>query len=154
MVKGNLIISILIFIFGTLVSVNSYFYGLGQLSNPDAGTFPFGLGILLMLCSACLFISTLKKLKISNGKDIAIWSEVNFTKVSMIIGALVLYILLLEPLGFLACAFLIQFLLFKVAGSRGGLSSVIATSITIAVVYLVFFWALGVYVPLLPDWIN
>ncbi len=153
MVKGNLFLAVVLFIFGTIISIKSYFYWLGKLASPDAGTFPFGIGIVLMICSVSLIIISVNKLKKSHSVDVPVWSGVNLTKVSMILGSLLLYILLLEPLGFLACAFLIQFLLFKVAGGQRWLWAVLATSITLTVVYLVFFWGLGVYVPLFPVWI-
>ena len=152
MIRGNLLIAFMLFATGILTSISSYFYGLGSLSEPSAGTFPFGIGIALMGCSTSLVISSLKKLK-NNNTDIPVWAQVNFTKVSMILGALLLYVILLNPLGFLACSFIIQLLLFKVAGGKPWLWSVIATTITILVVYLVFFLGLGVYVPLFPDWI-
>lgn len=154
MVKGNLIIAVLLFVFGTAISFKSYFLGLGKLSSPDAGTFPFGVGILLMACSVALIVHSIKKLKMSHGVDIPVWSGVNFTKVGMILGAILLYILLLEPLGFLTCAFLVQLLLFKVSGGQRWPLAVLETLITLTVVYLVFFWGLGVYVALFPTWIH
>lgn len=153
MVKGNLIISVLLFAFGSAISLKSYFLGLGKLSSPDAGTFPFGVGIVLTACSLALIFHSIKDLKTSRGVDTPVWSGVNFTKVGMILGAILLYILLLEPLGFLACAFLIQLLLFKVAGGQRWLLAVVETLITLTVVYLVFFWGLSVYVTLFPAWI-
>ena len=153
MVRGDLIVAILLFAFGTAISLSSYFVGLGKLYYPDGGSFPFGVGILLMACSAALIGQSIKRLKTSHGADTTVWSNVNFTKVGMILGAILLYILLLEPLGFLACAFLVQLLLFKVAGGQPWPLAIFETLVTLTVVYFVFFWGLGVYVTLFPNWI-
>ena len=153
MIKGNLATAALLFVFGMMVTIGSYIYGVGKLSSPDAGTFPVGLGVILMILAAILFFDSISKLKRCGGADIPVWSGVNLTKTSMIIVSLLLYALLLEPLGFLACAFLIQLLLFKVAGDQRWLVAVLETILTLVVVYCVFFWGLGVYVPLFPSWI-
>ena len=45
MIRGNLLIAFMLFATGILTIISSYFYGLGSLSEPSAGTFPFGIGI-------------------------------------------------------------------------------------------------------------
>ncbi|MBU0513763.1 MAG: tripartite tricarboxylate transporter TctB family protein [Proteobacteria bacterium] len=139
---------------GLAVSVHSCRLGLGQLSRPDAGTLPFGLGIILAVCAAALFIRSGKTLlRRPRVGTASVWAEVNFTKVTIIPVGLLLYIFLLEPLGFLACAFVVQLLLFKVAGGQKWLISVLQTVVTLVFVYVVFFLCLGVYVRLLPTWV-
>jgi putative tricarboxylic transport membrane protein len=153
MARGNLIIAVLLFGLGVVISVRSYLLGLGRLSAPDAGTLPFGLGVALIVCATVLLVRSLRELRSSHGSDLSVWSSVNFTKVSLILGALLLYILLLERLGFLASSFLVQLLLFKVAGDQRWGVALLQTLITLAMVYVIFFWGLGVYVTLFPAWI-
>jgi hypothetical protein len=154
MLTGNLIISGLFILLGIGICINSYFLDLGTLARPNAGLLPFGIGILLILCSLILFFNYL--LPIINNRqtdNTRVWSNVNFRKVFFVLLCLLMYMTLLSELGFLPTAFIVQLLLFKVVGSQKWLSSLIQSFITIAFVYLVFIFLLDVYIPLFPEWI-
>jgi hypothetical protein len=154
MLTGNLIISGLFILLGIGICINSYFLDLGTLARPNAGLLPFGIGILLILCSLILFFNYL--LPIINNRqtdNTKVWPNVNFRKVLFVLLCLLMYMTLLGELGFLPTAFIVQLLLFKVVGSQKWLSSLIQSFITIAFVYLVFIFLLDVYIPLFPEWI-
>jgi hypothetical protein len=154
MLTGNLIISGLFILLGIGICINSYFLDLGTLARPNAGLLPFGIGILLILCSLILFFNYL--LPIINNRqtdNTKVWPNVNFRKVFFVLLCLLMYMTLLGELGFLPTAFIVQLLLFKVVGSQKWLSSLIQSFITIAFVYLVFIFLLDVYIPLFPEWI-
>ena len=154
MLTGNLIISGLLVLLGIGICINSYFLDLGTLARPSAGLLPFGIGILLILCSLILFFNYL--LPIINNRqtdNTKVWPNVNFRKVFFVLLCLLIYMTLLGELGFLPTAFIVQLLLFKVVGSQKWLSSFIQSFVTIAFVYLVFIFLLDVYIPLFPEWV-
>ena len=154
MLTGNLIISGLFIFVGTGICINSYFLDFGTLARPSAGLLPFGIGVLLILCSLILFFNyLLSKKKNRQTDNTKVWATVNFGKVFFVLLCLFMYMALLGELGFLPTAFIVQLLLFKVVGSQKWFSSLIQTLITIAFVYLVFIFLLDVYIPLFPEWV-
>jgi hypothetical protein len=153
MIPGNLFLATLLALAGVGVCIDSWYLGLGTLAKPSAGFLPFGLGVLLTLCSLPLCYSYFLSLKRNElSSDEKVWSSVNFMKIFLILFSLILYMLLLVKLGFLPTAFCVQLMLFKVVGSQKWIPALLQTIVTIAVVYLVFIVLLDVYIPLFPDW--
>jgi hypothetical protein len=100
MLTGNLIISGLFILLGIGICTNSYFLDLGTLARPNAGLLPFGIGILLILCSLILFFNYL--LPIINNRqtdNTKVWPNVNFRKVFFVLLCLLIYMTLLGELG-------------------------------------------------------
>jgi len=153
MIVGNFIVAALLFLLGLAVTINSWFLDIGSLSRPSAGMLPFGLGLLLCICSLPLCLHYLRGLKREPGfSDGRVWASVNFTKIAYILVSLVMYMALLRPLGFISTAFCVQFILFKVVGNQKWFSALLQTAVTIAIVYLFFIVLLEVYIPLFPEW--
>jgi putative tricarboxylic transport membrane protein len=80
---------------------------LGSLSRPGPGFFPFWGGVVLGLLSLVLLVNSLKKH--------AFWSlsGLRSSKLLVVVGALLGYLLLLEVLGFVVVTFLLLVLLFR-----------------------------------------
>lgn len=154
MIPGNLFLATLLVLLGVGVCIDSWYLGLGTFAKPSAGFLPFGLGVLLILCSLPLcyrYFLSLKRNELSSNEKV--WSSVDFTKIFLILVSLVLYMLLLVKLGFLPTAFCVQLMLFKVVGSQKWIPALLQTIVTLTVVYLVFIVLLDVYIPLFPDWV-
>ena len=153
MIPGNLFLATLLVLLGVGVCIDSWYLGLGTFAKPSAGFLPFGLGVLLILCSLPLcyrYFLSLKRNELSSNEKV--WSSVDFRKICLILFSIILYMLLLLKLGFLPTAFCVQLMLFKVVGSQKWVPALLQTIVTLTVVYLVFIVLLDVYIPLFPDW--
>jgi putative tricarboxylic transport membrane protein len=80
---------------------------LGSLHSPGTGFFPFWGGVVLGVLSLVLLLSSLKNMgRLS-------LSVLKSSKLLLVTGALLAYLLLLETFGFLTITFLFLFLLFR-----------------------------------------
>jgi putative tricarboxylic transport membrane protein len=89
---------------------------LGTLHQPGPGFFPFWAGVVLALLSLISLFRSLRK------SDTFSLSGLKSSKLLLVTGALLAYLLLLEALGFLIVTFLFLFLLFRIE-YRGWVSS-------------------------------
>lgn len=112
-------------------------YGFGSLSEPGVGFTTFFAGAILALLSLLLFLSSLrgeeKKVDLRE-----LWAGLDVKKVLYVLLLLVVYALLLRPGGFPLCTFVLLFLLFRVKGSYGVWTTLLASSLVTAVCYLLF----------------
>jgi putative tricarboxylic transport membrane protein len=119
--------------------------GLGEIKEPGPGLFPFFLGILLFLVSFCLLVNLLfrigskdKSVKEKQGKR-------NLAKLSLVLASLLLYVFLLEKLGYLITSSIFLIIFFRSMGSKWS-SALVASVLTALVTYFVFTY-LGVTLP-------
>jgi len=97
---------------GLFVCTFSYTrFGLGTISNPGSGLFPFVAGSFLVVLSLLLLWETLsfrrQKSEEAEGKHA-------YSRATLVLIFLLFYVLLFEPLGFIFSTFLLVFFLFKV----------------------------------------
>ena len=116
---------------------------LGSLSRPGPGFFPFWGGVALGLLSLVLLVSSLKKH--------AFWSlsGLRSSKLLVVVGALLGYLLLLEVLGFVVVTFLLLFLLFRL-GQRGWVFSAASALVGAFSSYVLFRLWLKTQLPIGP----
>ena len=121
-------------------------YGFGSLSEPGVGFITFFAGAILALLSLLLFFSSFReKEKPADLRDL--WAGLDVKKVLYVLGLLVVYPVLLRPAGFPLCTFILLFLLFRVKGSYGIWTTLLASFFVTAVSYLVFQVWLQVQLP-------
>ncbi len=103
---------------GVAVAIGSLRYGLGPLAAPGTGFLPFLAGCAIaLLASIGLILATLKRRKGTGWKPIL--RGIRWQKPLLVMAALVVYALLMKPLGFLLCTVLfIGFLLRAVEPQR------------------------------------
>jgi len=95
---------------GLAIALYSGNYGLGSFSSPGPGFLPFLTGLAIAGLALVVFLQQLSSR--SREKMTDLWRRGNWPNVSMVMGALVLYTLLFQFLGFLLDTFwLIAFLL-------------------------------------------
>ena len=95
---------------GLAIALYSGNYGLGSFSSPGPGFLPFLTGLAIAGLALVVFLQQLSSR--SREKMTDLWRRGNWHNVSMVMGALVLYTLLFQFLGFLLDTFwLIAFLL-------------------------------------------
>lgn len=101
-------------------------------SNVGPDIFPIGLGILLILLSIKLFIETAQRKQEERGGE-----KPDYKRFLIIFGAAVLYIVLLEPLGYVITTFLFLVIGFQVLEKGGWLKTlVIAAAFSFGVYYI------------------
>ncbi len=121
-------------------------YGFGSLSEPGVGFITFFAGAILALLSLLLFCSSFRGKKNTTGLR-ALWVDLDVKKVLYVLLLLVVYTVLLRPVGFLLCTFLLLFLLFRVKGTYGIWTTLLVSFFVTAVSYLVFQVWLQVQLP-------
>ncbi len=92
-------------LFSLYISFTSYGFGLGDLSNPGPGCFPFAAGVLLLMISAFAFVKASFKPSSERTtiRTTGQWRNLLLSGVSMCA-----YVCLLKWLGFVACTFLLM----------------------------------------------
>ena len=109
--------TLVLLVFSLLTCVGSYRLpvGIGSLSDPGPGFFPFWAGIIMGILS---FVAYMKALRIK-GEDIGPWySRERWRKVLLILAIITGYALVLETLGFVLSTFLLLFTLFKLVENQ------------------------------------
>ncbi len=138
--------SIFCFLVGLAFTFGGGQLGIGQWRAPGPGFFPVFFGGTLSGLSIILFMITLLTTKMPTGQ-ISFWKEKNsWEKVSFSLLALILYMLLLNYLGYLLTSYLLMNYLIKFIGKKGWTVSVVLAILISLVSYLVF--QVGLEVPL------
>ena len=111
------------FLLGGAITISSFSYGVGSLSEPGPGFITFLAGAVLTVLSLILFIASGKSKERFHGLS-HLWEGRQTKKVFMILALLAAYMFLLTPIGFLLATF---FLLLsplsgpgKLCPSKGG----------------------------------
>jgi putative tricarboxylic transport membrane protein len=103
-------------VIGTGIALCSLKYGIGTFREPGPGFITFFGGVILILLSLGLFLSSFRDREGQGGFK-SLWADLETGKVLYVIALLVAYIFLLKPVGFLISTFFLLFLLFRVKGS-------------------------------------
>lgn len=104
---------IVLLILSILICFGSTKYHIGSFNKPDAGTFPFVLGIVMASLSILILIKTKFEKGVAEEEQ-KLWSGTpGKTKVLYILLALVAYGLLLERIGYTITTFILFLFLLK-----------------------------------------
>lgn len=113
------------------VSIECYHIGLGKWRIPGPGAFPFGAAVFLGILSLSVFLKTLRKVPTA-GISAKNEDWLGLQNIALVLAGLVIYIFLLDKLGFILCTFLLTYFLLFVIARQKWLTSVIASlSITL-----------------------
>jgi putative tricarboxylic transport membrane protein len=102
-------------------------------SNVGPDIFPIGLGILLIILSIRLLFETCKYVGEAEKGD-----KPDYKRFLLILGAAILYVILLEPLGYVITTFLFLLFSFRVMEKGGWLKMVIIAAAFSFGVYFLF----------------
>ena len=116
----------------------------GTPHNPGSGFMIFGAAAVLGLLALHQFIKSFKSLK--QGSDTAA-ERIHWGRILGVIAANILYIFLLQPVGFLFCTFLLLLFLFQVLERGRWLQRVIGSALTSFLTYLFFARLLQLNLP-------
>ena len=133
-------------IFSVLVTREAYRLGLGDISSPGPGFMMFWAVALLGLLAVHLSVSCLVSRQKSNKH---IWKGKELEQPVSIFVALLLYIILFKPLGYLLATFFLLVVLFRTprTGKDKWLVIVGSAAITSFITYLVFCRGLALQLP-------
>jgi putative tricarboxylic transport membrane protein len=119
------------------VMIFSYPLGLRGFHNPGPGLAPFVLGLLLLLISLYVLITSLVKKGRGDETPREGKSRTNYGKIGLVLVALFAYSFLLERLGFLMTTWIFLSLLFRSMGNRW-ITTLVASISTVLATYFVF----------------
>lgn len=133
-------------VFSVVVAVESYRLGLGHARSPGPGFVPFFISLFFASLSTVLLIATARN-KPGAALSTTPSPAPDGIKIGFVVGALAVYVFLLEKMGFLVCTFLlILFLLKAVEKLPWPTVLTIATVATFAT-YVVFYSWLRIQLP-------
>ena len=144
MKKSDLVSSSFWLLFSSLVTVESYRFGLGNLHRPGPGFLPFAASLLLSCLSLLLLLQN-----ISGREGMAVHSaaRARFSKIASTVAALFLYLFLLEKLGFIVCTLLLIGFLLRVIEGKGW-SVAFSTALIMTIFsYVLFALCLNIQLP-------
>lgn len=105
---------------GILFCIGGFHYGIRRSGIPGPGFLPFVTGMILVALSLALLISGLMNRGGRAGsKEEPMPGGQALKRILKVLGALCLYVLLLEPLGFLLTTFLFMALLLRLEPRNG-----------------------------------
>ncbi len=122
----------------------------GFSSWSSAGSMPLGTSVFMSVSALSILISTLRKppLPASDRSAARQFYEKIFPMRHIVFaGIIILYMLLLEPLGFITCSFLYLTASSVVLGEQRYLRMIVVNMLSLAAVYLVFQTAFSVVLP-------
>jgi putative tricarboxylic transport membrane protein len=131
-------------VLGLAVCIEAWRLNVGDFTRPGPGFLPFWAGALLALLSLISLIQTISE-KAEEGPYV--WAGVNIVKLGLVMLALLLYVVLLNTLGFLLCTFLLLLFLFRVVEPYRWYVVLLASALSLASVYVLFVRLLDVRLP-------
>jgi len=135
MKKHDIVSSTIWLTIGLAILFNSLNLGLGSLSVPGSGFMPFLAGALISFFAFLVLIGAIYRKGEVKQK---LWTNIDYRKVSSVFVVLLLYIFLLEKIGFIIGTFLLISLIMLFIGSRGWLQSLIGGIIATIICYFLF----------------
>ena len=131
---------------GGVITVSSFYYGVGSFSTPGPGFITFLAGAILTFLSLVLCISSSKS-KGSGQSLRSLWEDRQTGKAFYILGLLVAYMFLMTPLGFLLSTFFLLIFLFRVQASYSLKKLILLSAASTIISIIVFDVWLGVQLP-------
>jgi len=121
-------------------------------SEVGPNLFPMGLGIILIILSLRLFWeSTRARTESSTATE---GKTLQYKRFLVIFAATLLYVYLLEPVGYVITTFLFLFVTFKVMGSKSYIQTTLVAFAFSAGVYYVYVHLLQGTLPGFPVWLG
>jgi hypothetical protein len=122
----DLISSLFWLAFSAFVCTEGVRLKLGEFQRPGPGFFPFWAGLVLGVLSLIHLVNSVKK------KESISFSGVRWPTLLMVAGAILVYFLCLEKVGFMIATFLLLFLLFRLEKKRWTLATLWSSVATTA----------------------
>ena len=142
----NLTSSLFWFLAGIGFTLGGFHYGFGTWKEPGPGLLPVVFGTILGVLSIALFLTSLKGSEKAETKSF--WeTEKSWKPILFTLLALVGYMVLLKPIGFILVTFLFTFVLLRFIGQKGWGISILIALIFSLTCYGLFSRLLGTPLP-------
>ncbi len=142
--EHKLWVNLFLIAFSGIVANKAYGLGLGNFGSPGPGFMSFGASCLLGLLALHLF---LKSLFSREHRAKLILGRKGFGRIASVLVAITIYILLLEPVGYLLSTFFIMGFLFGILGGGKWVSGLIGAALCSFLSYVLFSYGLGLQFP-------
>ena len=134
---------------GLIYLFYSWEYEAGAADNPGAGLFPRIIGFILVLSSLLLLLRSLRN---RTGKDKmgTLWQELSAGKILSavsVVGSVVLYLIVLNTVGFLLASPFLVFSLARIMGGSNWWANLILGVVSSGVIYWLFWIIMRVPIP-------
>jgi hypothetical protein len=132
-------------LFGTAAMYFSTDYTIGSAAKMGPGYFPFALGAVLgLLGTGCLLRSVIWE------KGVQLWPALHFRPLALVLSSVVLFGLLLRPLGLPASAVVLVVLSSRASHEFRWKEALLNAAVLIFIVLVVFVYFLEFQVPVWP----
>lgn len=142
--KQDLRSSVVWFGVGLLIAMSSPGLNLGSLSAPESGFMPFLTGLVICIFAVITFFQALFERK---AREERVWAGVRWQKLVAVTLILLAYTLLIKPLGYLICTFLLILTLMRLVASEGWVPSILTSVLGSSLSYILFNIFLKAYLP-------
>jgi putative tricarboxylic transport membrane protein len=143
--KQYLIADSLWLILGVAVCVESWNLKIGTFQSPGPGFLPFWAGLFLGLFSLVSLLQTTYSKTVDD--EPSVWTGAKVSKLALVLLALLLYVALLDILGFFPCTLLLLIFLFRVVEPYSWYTVLLASVLSLVSVYAVFVLLMDVRLP-------
>ena len=153
MKRDEIIVGVVIFLFGAITSLLSLKMPIGTFRMGGPGLFPLCLGILLMILSGAFILKTCFQDRNKQPKKAtSILASESPLPLILFLGAMVLSTLFFNTLGYPLVSFLLMLSLLKILGMKRWKLNVLISAMTSAGSYLLFVQWLNIPMP--KGWIG
>jgi putative tricarboxylic transport membrane protein len=143
--KQYLIADSLWLILGVAVCFESWNLKIGTFQSPGPGFLPFWAGLFLGLLSLVSLLRTAYSKTVDD--EPSVWTGVKVSKLALVLLALLLYVALLDILGFFPCTLLLLIFLFRAVEPYSWYTVLLASVLSLISVYAVFVLLMDVRLP-------
>jgi putative tricarboxylic transport membrane protein len=148
MKKYDLIAGIVWLALAIFVLNDSRDLGLGTLRQPGAGLFPLLTGVLLAIFAILLLGEAVSKKSAVGAQKARVWDrDIRYLTLGIVLISLVLYVVLLDVLGFVVATFLFLLIIFKRVEPQAWTTALVASALAVFASYVVFEWFLESQLP-------
>jgi len=148
MKKYDLIGGIVWLALAILVLNDSRDLGVGKLRQPGAGLFPLLTGALLAIFAILLLGEAVTKKSAGAAQEARVWDkDIRYVTLGIVLISLVLYVVLLDVLGFMVATFLFLLIMFKRVEPQAWTTAFVASAVAVFASYVVFEWGLESQLP-------
>jgi hypothetical protein len=147
--RKNFLTGLLYLAVGAGFSIGATFYKLGDPARMGPGYFPFWLGILLAVFGAIVLAGSMRR-----GTAVEGLPKMDFRPLAWILGALVLFAFMLQPLG-LAVSLVVMVLVSSLASHEFEWKGAVLNALVLLAISVgAFIFGLHLQIPLWPSFIG
>lgn len=137
------IVNTIMLLLSTVYLIYARGLSFGSFTYPKVGFIPQLTGTLAVIISSGLLIQAI----VGKGDSKNVKLQLDWRKFILIISCITIYIIMLDPIGYLISTFLVLLSVLKIAGQKGVVIPLAISVITTLVFYTVFKIALSIPLP-------